>query len=345
VFLATVQRPETKDRRAVVLSAVSGRPSGRLHQRPKATDAGPWYRFYALLFLFAGSAIAEGGEPLAVTTTSTDLKALVEVVGGKGVQVWSLAPPLADPHAVELKPAQLARLKAAALLVRIGLDHEPWLGAALRTVNDPRFVRGSPHYLDASSGISLLQAETPRLRADKGRHLHGFGNTHYWLDPENGGRITGAILQALTRLAPAHRSYFEANRKLFLEQLNRRLEAWLGAVAPLKGTRVVVFHETWPYFAQRFGLVIVAAVETTPGVSPTPSYFASLIQKMRASDIRLFIAEPYSNASLVKQLAMQSGARAVTLISSVGGDAAANDYLSLFDLNIKRLAEAAAAVR
>jgi len=88
---------------------------------------------------------AEGAEPLSVVTTSTDLKSLVEVVGGERVRVESLASPLQDPHAVEVKPGQLAKLKAAALLVRIGLDHEPWLGRALHTVGDSRFTRESPH--------------------------------------------------------------------------------------------------------------------------------------------------------------------------------------------------------
>ena len=293
-----------------------------------------------LPFFLLWTAVAWGG-PLSVVTTSTDLKALVEAVGGERVQVESLAPPLQDPHAVEVKPGQLAKLKAAALLVRIGLDHEPWLTAALRTVNDPRFVAGTPHYLDTSKGIRLLQSETPRFRADKGAHVHGLGNTHYWLDPENSRPMTAAILEALARHAPADRGYFEANRKTFLGRLDERLKNWLSAMAPLKGARVVVFHESWPYFAERFGLVIVAAVEAVPGVPPSPSYLASLIQKMRDSGIRLLIAEPYSNASVVKQLARQSGASAVTLIPSVGGDPAASGYLSLFDLNVKRLSQGA----
>jgi ABC-type Zn uptake system ZnuABC Zn-binding protein ZnuA len=300
---------------------------------------------YALAFFLLWTAAAWGAEPLPVVTSSTDLKALVEVVGGERVRVESLAPPLQDPHAVEVKPGQLAKLKAAALLLRIGLDHEPWLGRALGTIGDSRFTRESPHYLDTSKGIQLLQAETPRVRADKGAHIHGFGNTHYWLDPENGRPITAAILAALLRLAPADRPYFEANRKRFLDQLDGRLKGWLQTMAPYKGTRVVAVHETWPYFARRFSLMIVAVMEPNPGVPPSPSYLASLIQKMRDSSIRLLIADPYSNASAVRQVATQSGATAVTLIPSVGGDPAASDYLSLFDFNTKRLSQAAAAAR
>lgn len=293
-------------------------------------------------FVLLAAAPAWGGGPLPVVTSSTDLKALVEAVGGDAVHVEALAPPLADPHAVDVKPGQLAKLKAAALLVRVGLDHEPWLARALRSVNDPRFAPGSPHYLDASRGIRLLQAETPRVRPERGVHLHGFGNTHYWLDPENARPITGAILDALARLAPSDRPQFEANRKRFLEQLDAGLKRWSQAMAPYRGTRGVVVHETWPYFAERFGLVVVAAVEPTPGVPPSPSYLATLTQKMKDAGVKLVIAEPYSNASLVNQVAARSGARVVTLIPSVGGDPEARDYLALFDLNIKRLTEALA---
>jgi len=299
----------------------------------------------ALALVLLAAAPAWGGGALPVVTTSTDLKALVEAIGGDRVRVESLAPAVHEPHAVEIKPSQLTELKAAALLVRIGLDHEPWLTRVLQTVNDPRFTRGSPNYLETSKGIRLLQAETPRLRADRGVHLHGFGNTHFWLDPENARPVTEAILEALGRLAPTDRGSFEANRKLFLAELDARLRRWTQAMAPYRGTRVVVVHETWPYFAERFGLTIVAALEPTPGVPPSPSYLARLTQKMREAGIKVLIAEPSSNASLVKEVAARSGARVVTLIPSVGGDADARDYFTLFDVNIKRLTAALAGAR
>jgi len=299
----------------------------------------------ALALVLWAAVPAWGGGPLAVVTTSTDLKALVEAVGGERVRVESLAPAIHEPHAVEVKPGQLAELKAAALLVRIGLDHEPWLFRILQTVNDPRFTRGSPNYLETSKGIRLLQAETPRLRADRGVHLHGFGNTHFWLDPENARPITEVILEALARLAPADRPYFEANRRRFLDGLEKHVARWTQAMAPYRGTRVVVVHETWPYFAERFGLKIVAALEPTPGVPPSPAYLATLIEHMRGAGIKVLIAEPSSNQSLVNEVAVRSGARVVTLIPSVGGDPEARDYLTLFDVNIKRLTDVLAVTK
>jgi ABC-type Zn uptake system ZnuABC Zn-binding protein ZnuA len=304
--------------------------------------------FQALAALAAAlwaAAPAGGGGPLTVVTTSTDLEALVAAVGGDRVRVESLANPLQDPHAIDLKPGQITRLKHADLLVRIGLDHEPWLARALRTAAEPRLAPGSTHDLDTSRGIEILESATPRLRERGAAHVHGYGNTHYWLDPENAHPMTAAILNALTRLAPADHAVFEANRRRFLERLDTALAGWLRAMAPHRGTRVVVAHDSWPYFARRFGLVIVASMESTPGVPPSPSALAVLPRRMREASVALLIAEPYSSEPVVRQVAGRSGARVVTLVGSVGADAEAGDYLALFELNIRRLTAALAGTR
>jgi ABC-type Zn uptake system ZnuABC Zn-binding protein ZnuA len=296
----------------------------------------------AVFLVLAAAAPAWAGG-VAVVTTSTDLQSLVLAVGGDRVRVTSLAPAIHEPHAVEIKPSQLAEVKAADLLVRIGLDHEPWLARVLEVVNEPRLRPGGAGDLDVSRGVHLLQTETPRVRGERGGHVHGFGNPHYWLDPENARPITASIAEALARLDPVDRARFEQNRQRFLAALDARLARWLAAMAPCRGTRAVVVHESWPYFAERFGLVIVAAIEPTPGVSPSPSSLAALTERMKAARVPLVIAEPESDSSIVRQVTARTGARAVVLIPSVGGDPAAPDYLSLFDVNTARLAQALAA--
>jgi ABC-type Zn uptake system ZnuABC Zn-binding protein ZnuA len=291
------------------------------------------------------SAPATAAGPLSVVTTTTDLKSLVESVGGDRARVVSLAPPVHEPHQVDVKPRQLAELKAADLIVRIGLDHEPWLAGALRAVGNPRFAAGGDRDLDLSRGIALLQSETSRARPEHGVHVHGFGNTHYWLDPENARPMTAAIQEALTRLDPVARSALARNREQFLSRLDAGLARWTSAVAPYRGVKVVVVHETWPYFARRFGLVVVGALEPTPGVPPSPAYLASLIERMKSARVSALIAGPESDWAAVERVVALSGARPVTLVSSVGGDPEATDYVSLFDVNIRRLAEAFAALR
>jgi ABC-type Zn uptake system ZnuABC Zn-binding protein ZnuA len=264
-------------------------------------------------------------ERLLVITTSPDLKSLVEAVGGDRVEVESLSQPEQDPHAIELKPAQLVRARQAAMLVKVGLDHEPWL-ARLPAVSAP--------VVDASKTVPLLQTETPRLRTERKAHTHAYGNTHYWLDPKNARPITASILAGLASLSPADRATFEARREAFLSRLEERLAAWEATLAPWRGARIVVVHDSWSYFAERFGLKIVAAAEPNPGVPPSPRELAALLDRLRGSDVRVLISDPHSDPSLVRQIADKGGIKAVTLLPS------GRDYVGLFEENVQRLAQA-----
>jgi ABC-type Zn uptake system ZnuABC Zn-binding protein ZnuA len=260
-----------------------------------------------------------------VVTTSADLKSLVEAVGGDRVDVESLATPEQDPHSVEVKPAQLARLRRAALIVKIGLDHEPWLA---------RLPAPSVPVLDVSKSVRLLQIETPRLRVERRAHVHAYGNTHYWLDPYAAQPMTASIVAALAALRPADKALFEANRDAFLSRLTKKISEWETALKPYRGTKVVVVHDSWVYFAERFGLQIVAAAEPHPGISPSPAELAALFKRMREASVRILIAEPHANPALVRQITEKGGAKPVTLLPS------GTDYIGLFEENVKRLSAA-----
>jgi ABC-type Zn uptake system ZnuABC Zn-binding protein ZnuA len=261
-------------------------------------------------------------EKIRVIATSADLKSLTEAVGGDRVEVESLTAPEQDPHTFEVKPGQLARLRSAALIVKIGLDHEPWL-ARLRSSSVP--------VVDASKSVTLLQTEIPRLRVERRAHVHAFGNTHYWLDPRNAQQITASILSGLAALRPGDKAAFEANRDRFLSRLNERIAAWEKTLERFRGTKVVVVHDSWVYFADRFGLQIVAAAEPHPGIPPSPAELAMLFKRMRESNVRNLIADPHANPALVQQIREKGGARFVMLLPS------GTDYIALFEENVKRL--------
>lgn len=262
---------------------------------------------------------------LRIVTTSADLRSLAEAVGGARVSVESIAAPEHDPHVVELKPTQIARAREANLLIRIGLDHEPWL-AKLR-------LPESVLVLDASRSVRLIQTHTPRLRVERRAHVHAYGNTHYWLDPTNAVAITGAIRDALSKLSPQDARFFEANSNAFVAALKTKIDKWNEALAPFRGTKIVVVHDSWSYFADYFGLVIVAAAEPHPGVPPSPAELAALLHRMREFGVKILIADPHSNPSLVRQIATKAAAVAVTLSPS------GYDYLRLLDDNVARLAD------
>src|SRR5436853_190089 len=92
-----------------------------------------------------------------------------------------------------------------------------------------------------------------------------------------------------------------------------------------------------------FGLGFAYFLEIKPGVPPTPSHLAGIIQRMRARGVRIVVREPHEPERDVAFVAQKTGASVVVLAATVGGLPAARDYFSLFETNVGALVEAAGA--
>ena len=225
------------------------------------------------LGLSAGGAAA--ADKLRVVASLSDLKALTEAVGGDLVEVDTLARGDQNPHDLELRPSLMVKLRRADLLVRNGIDGDPWVEPLVRGAGNGRLAPGGVGHLDVSRGIQVLgvpQGPVDRSRGD----VHPEGNPHYTLDPASAAIVTANIVEGLARLAPDHRSAFEARRREWLTRLDAALVRWRESLAPYRGTRVVTYHDTWIYFLDRFGLVSAGTVEDRPGIPPAPAHVAEL---------------------------------------------------------------------
>jgi ABC-type Zn uptake system ZnuABC Zn-binding protein ZnuA len=298
-------------------------------------------RSILIFALLAVASAAFAQDRVQVVTTTTNLRSLTEAVGGDRVVAVSLVPPNLDAEEYQPKPQDVLRLKQARLLVRVGLDYDLWLDRLLAQVGRPDISRGGPAYVDASFAIAVLELRGMSVGPGDG-HAHGSGNPHYWLDPKNAETITANIAEALGRIDPANAKTYEANRLAFLMRLNAKLTEWESKLSALKDMPIVAYHNSWPYFARRFRLDIIGFIETKPGVPPSPSHLAEIVREMRARSARVVVREPHEPERDVAFVANRAGAKVVTLAASVGALPGADDYISLFDVNVAALTAAAA---
>ncbi len=276
---------------------------------------------------------------MRVVATTTDLAALVAVIGGDLVTVESIVPAGADPEAFEPRPGDLGKLRRAGLLVRVGLGYDYWLDALVNQTGEQRLMRGGEATLDASAGIPLLEIRGQSI-INEGGHAHGMANPHYWLDPENAIIVTAGIAEALVRIAPGHRDRILANREGFLSQLETRRTLWSRTLAPFAGTKLIAYHNSWPYFARRFRLNVIAFIEPKTGVAPSPAHLVQLISEGRRAQVRAILHEPFDPEDASRFVAQKLGVPLVRLAISVGSLEGTNDYLALFDYNVATLAKA-----
>ena len=190
-------------------------------------------------------------------------KYFVERIGGDAVRVTVMVPPGADPHSYEPRPRQMTELSASALYLAIGVDFErAWL-KRLRSAN-PDF-EGRPH------GRGDTEASDGSGRRGT---AHGAGepDPHIWLSPPLVKTLAGNILQALAAADPGNRAAYEERCARFLQQVEA-LDAELKTVfADRRGTRFIVLHPAWGYFADAYGLEqIPIEIE---GKDPKPAQLA-----------------------------------------------------------------------
>src|SRR5262249_16098570 len=116
-------------------------------------------------------------ERLAIVTTTADLHSLAEAVGGDRVAVTSLVPAGFDPEEYQPRPRDIALLKQARAVARVGLDFDLWFDRLLAQA-DERVRRGGAGYVDASYAIATLDVRGASIGPGDGP-AHGDGNPHY----------------------------------------------------------------------------------------------------------------------------------------------------------------------
>jgi ABC-type Zn uptake system ZnuABC Zn-binding protein ZnuA len=292
-----------------------------------------------LMALFAAGPAAAAGK-LNVVTSTQDLASLATEVGGDRVNVISIARGYQDPHFVEAKPSFLLHLRKADLLVSVGLQLEiGWLPPLITQSGNPRIQPAAPGYFDASQFAEILEIPTAQVSRAMG-DVHPQGNPHYWLDPQNGLRVAVGLAQKFAQLSPGDAAFFQQRLTDFRSRLMAAEQRWDGLMKPYRGRKVITYHQSWPNFVKRFGLVVVDYVEPRPGIPPSPAHVVELIGLMKRQNVKLILVEPYFDLKTPQSVARETGGQVVVLMPSVGGDKDTGDYIKLFDYDVNLLVKA-----
>jgi zinc/manganese transport system substrate-binding protein len=296
-------------------------------------------RIFFILAVILTSLSASFGGVIHVVTTTQDTRSIAEIIGGNKVEAFAIASGYQNPHFVDPKPSYITKLTEANLYVTLGLDLEAgWSPSLLASSRNTKIQKGSPGYVDASVGVTLMQVPSSINRAEGDIHI--FGNPHYWLDPINGKVIARNICNGLERISPEDKAFFEANLKTFDDQIDSRLKTWNTMMAGFKGSKIIAYHNEWCYFENRFGLQIVDFLEPKPGIPPTPSQLVKIINEVKQNNIKVIITSPYFTSSSSDVVSKQTGAKTLVLATSVGAFDTVKNYYDLFDYNIKLLSGA-----
>ena len=287
--------------------------------------------FFSLL-LAANTAHAA----LNVLACEPEWASLTQELAGDLARVTSATTAKQDPHHIEARPSLIARARNADLLVCTGADLEVgWLPLLQRESGNARIQPGRAGFFEASAQVRLLEKSGHADRAQG--DVHPGGNPHIHADPRNLLTVGAAMARRLAELDPANAAIYAARNQDFQRRMSAAIARWESDAVGLRGVPVVVHHRSWSYLADWLGLKVVADLEPKPGIEPSVSSLASLLDGLRTRPARLILRAGYHSPKPADWLAARAGIAAVELPYTVGGSAAAKDLFSLFDDTLARL--------
>lgn len=286
-------------------------------------------KYYTSIIL----ALAISWGQIRVVTSTTDLADIASQIGGKQVSVTSIARGDQDPHFIEVLPSYMMKVKKADLYFQVGMEMDLW---SLQIIDGSR--NRKLEVIDCSENIQALEIPSNKVDARMG-DIHRFGNPHYWLDPENGILIAQIMADAFSRVDPLHQTEFQDALDRFTQDLHQSLETWRIQFAQLNGMQVIFYHNSWPYFTNRFGLSAVQFIEPKPGIMPTPRHLEKLLNLIQSGNISAIALEPCFSEQAPEYLSQRTGVRVVRLAQSVNALPEADSYQNLFSYNLKTLLE------
>jgi zinc transport system substrate-binding protein len=226
----------------------------------------------------------------------------VKAIGGDKVNVSLMVLPGNSPHTYEPKPSQMKDVAKAKLYFAIGVEFENvWL-SKFKNLNNTMQV------IDLTQNIQMLKMQAHTEHDEHGHQKHGDhkkneGNDpHIWTSPDNVKIIAENIYKALVKTDPVNENYYKQNYDKFISliaETDSKIKSIL-ANKP-KGTKFMVFHPSWGYFAQTYGLKqLPVEIE---GKSPKPKELITLIKEAKEEKISAIFTQPEFSDSIANVMA------------------------------------------
>lgn len=331
---------------------------------------------FALVLIALQHASSEGG-PLKVVTTLNYLRYVAQEIGGEKVSAVALANAKQDPHYVTPTPNMNQLASDADLFIENGLSLDIWERNVVDASGNPKIQSGSPGHLIATINVPVKELPTEVSRA--WGDIHPQGNPHIWLDPLNVRIVAQNIADRLIQLDPLNTSYYQKRLTQFKSRLDasmfgdelpkilgkmggdilvrkamndelsdwlktrgleEKLGGWMKDAEHLNGVKVISYHKTYVYFADRFGLDIAGELEEKPGIPPPPQHRDAMVDEVNRLGIKVILNDSFYSREAADYVASKTGAKVLITYLDVGATPEVDTYDKLITFLIQSIEQA-----
>lgn len=317
--------------------------------------------------LLVGSLPVQAKAPLEVVTSFSILADMVKTVGADQVNVVSLVPANGNSHEVELTPQDIKKVSSpdTKLLFVNGLGLDSWTdrllassgfkgtvivasdGVKVRKLDEASAHDEHDHPVadkDAHDHADHGHDEGHEEQAHEEEHDHGEFDPHAWQDLANGQVYVRNIAQALSQADPANTALYESNARDYIQQmqdLDGQVRKAMSDI-PAKRRKIVTTHDAFGYFADAYGLEVIAPLGISTSAEPSAKAISAVVRQIKEQQIPAVFLENVKNNKLQDQIARETGAKVGGMLYSdaLAATGEASSYLGMMRHNIRVLTEA-----
>jgi zinc/manganese transport system substrate-binding protein len=271
-----------------------------------------------------------------VVAANSILADWVKNVGKDRIEVRPLVGPDSDVHTFEPTPQDSIALAKANAVINLGLGLEPWLKDLYRASGS------KAHRYTVGEGLDVIH-----LVKTEGM-FHDEVDPHIWQDPSMVIKVVNTIATSLVNEDPANAQFYWENARAYSDELVK-LDDWITKQVkkiPQPRRKIVTSHDTFAYFAKRYGFEVVGSVidsATTEAADPSAMKIAELIKRIKAAGVPAVFLENVANPKLPESIAREAGVKlAPKLYSDALGKpgSPADTYLNMMRYNVQVFVDA-----
>lgn len=259
----------------------------------------------ASLLLVISTGKADAGNNINVVTTVAPITNIVANVGGDNITVTGIVPEGVNSHTFEPAPSDAKILKHADLIIMNGLHLE------LPTAELARKVRG-PNANILKLGDNTV-SKTDWQFDFSFPEESGHPNPHLWPNISLAMRYAEITRDALVKLDPKNRESYFANTTAYLAKLSKLDAAIFDCVKsiPQNNRKLLTYHDSYAYFAPRYGMKVIGAIQPSDFSEPTPKEIIRIIKQLRKENIPAIFGSVVFPSKIVDQIAKEAGAKVI----------------------------------
>jgi len=261
----------------------------------------------ALLLGITALGATQGSRPKVLTTVAP-LTNIVKNVGGPDIDLHGLIPGGTDSHTFEPTPSDIRFIAAADLIILNGLDLETPTEKLALTTKKPaaRLLKLGDRT------ISVQEYVFDRSFPKAGGHP----NPHLWMNPIYAVRYAELVRDALAELDPPRAARYQERTRQYTARLQTLDQAIQAAVAtiPPPNRKLLTYHDSFAYFAPRYGLSIIGAIEPASFAEPSPRDVARIIRQLRQQKVPAIFGSEVFPSKVLQQIGREAGVQVIATL-------------------------------